>query len=131
MVQGLEVYLPNNFHPVSRWLDAYVFPQDQMRLGLLGGGAVAAAAAVWLMRASDRRLLVPLWLLATTLPMAGVVWYGDPGEPARHQLATMIQMRLGAWLLLLFAVDAILAARRSMANRVKQTREPGEPLPPD
>ena len=117
MVEGLGNYLPNNFHPVSRWLDADLFPQDQMRLGLLCGGALAAASVVWLIRVGDRRLLIPLWMLATTLPMAAVVWYGEGGmEDSRHQLGTMIQMRLGAWLILLFAVDAILVARRSIAN---------------
>jgi len=51
--------------------------------------------------------LVPLALTMLVYPQAVVTWHGDPNEIGRHGLEAAVNLRIGLWLLLLFAADLI------------------------
>jgi hypothetical protein len=70
--------------------------------------AVLALAALLLAltRVPRRIWLVPIGLIAITLPHALVVWHGDALEPERHGVPAAVLARLGVVLLILFALDS-------------------------
>jgi hypothetical protein len=53
--------------------------------------------------------LAPLGLILLVYPHAALIWHGDPNEIGRHALQVGVYFRLGLWVLLLFAADALLA----------------------
>ena len=54
--------------------------------------------------------LVPLALIILVYPQAVIAWHGDPNEIGRHGLEAAVNLRLGLWLLLLFAVDMMFGS---------------------
>ncbi len=59
-------------------------------------------------RPTDRmEILPPVSLLLLVYPMMLVVWHGDAIEIERHALQLGVQLRLGAWWVLLLGVDAL------------------------
>ena len=59
---------------------------------------------------------VPLFLVASSLPFAVLVWHGEVLEIDRHGLIASQFLRLGALLLLIMALDDLIAGRRSPAR---------------
>jgi len=87
------------------WL--FTFSRDLRYLYL--GGAVIIGFAVLVAR---RDGLSPVWvvpfsLLLFTYPVAVLTWHGDAMGVDRHTLQFAVQLQLGLWLLLLFAVDTV------------------------
>jgi len=72
--------------------------------GVLIAGALVAGAIAMTNRQHDRRWLVPLAL---------IVWHGDPAGMDRHAVAIGVQLRLAAWMLLLVFADVGWSAFRS------------------
>jgi hypothetical protein len=54
--------------------------------------------------------LVPLALIILVYPQAVIAWHGDPNEIGRHGLEAAVNLRLGLWLLLLFAADMMFGS---------------------
>lgn len=81
------------------------------RPSILAGWLVLAAAlsafAAWAIHAS-RLWLVPLTASLATYPQFVVVWNGDEHEVDRHALVPATTLRLGAALLLAFALDGLV-----------------------
>jgi hypothetical protein len=72
---------------------------------------IVAASATW---AGIRRGLVceaavSILLVLSTIPHGLIVWHGDAGEVARHGVPVATNLRLGLVLLLLQALDGLLA----------------------
>ncbi|MFC2172002.1 hypothetical protein ACFLU6_05145 [Acidobacteriota bacterium] len=71
----------------------------------------------------QRRLIwiVPLLLIFLAYPHGIIVWHGDAMEVERHALQLSVHLRLGFWMLLLFAADLGFAylkeRRRDLALR--------------
>ncbi|HXM54756.1 MAG TPA: glycosyltransferase family 4 protein [Candidatus Dormibacteraeota bacterium] len=103
----------------SSWL----FP-DRDAPGFLLAGALGFAAAAALAVGWRRSWLVPAFLVATAVPLAILVYHADAGGVGRHELIPAAQVRLGLWLLLLLALDAVVQARRPPAptERAAETR---------
>jgi hypothetical protein len=75
-----------------------------------------AAAAAW--RVGVRReWIVPLFMLATALPFAMLIWIADTASIGRHAIPASQLLRLGTLVLAFFALDSLLAQRRSRSSR--------------
>jgi hypothetical protein len=62
--------------------------------------------------------LVPLMLILFSYPQAVLVWSADANDIPRHSLYHNVELRLGLWLLVLFATDfAIILIGRSVDGR--------------
>ena len=79
--------------------------------------ALGLAAFVGLRFGPRREWLVPAFLIATSLPFAIFVFHAGALEPDRHGLVPSVFLRLGALLLVLFAVDRWLQTRGEAAGR--------------
>lgn len=91
-----QIRLTDFFYPKGKGLERLVY----VAVGLLIGCGV--------LRLTDRRWLVPLTLLLLVVPMAFVVWHGDAMEMERHAVGVNLQVHLGAWLVILFALDTVI-----------------------
>jgi hypothetical protein len=98
-----------------------VLPRPVHRTLYLNDGGVLLAwaflallvAAVFALQGLGRVWwLVPVILLASTIPHGMIVWLGDPSSIGRHALLVAVLLRLNLILLLLLVADAYLFARR-------------------
>lgn len=78
-------------------------------LALAAAGLVAGVAALW--RRPSPAGWIALAVLLSAYPVALATWHLEAGDIDRHALGAAIALRLGAYLLLAYAVDAFLAAR--------------------
>jgi hypothetical protein len=79
--------------------------------------AVGLGAFVGLRFGPRPEWVVPAFLIAASLPLAIIVYHGEVLELDRHGLVSSVFLRLGALLLILFAVDRWLQARSEAAGR--------------
>src|SRR5205823_925332 len=86
-------------------VEAAVFPANGTTVTLWTFLAFLTGAAACLARLLDRRALAALTLLAAVLPLAIVVWDGEPSEIPRHGLLVSVTARLGLLLLVAIVVD--------------------------
>jgi hypothetical protein len=86
------------------------FQQDLRALLALVAGAAAVAIAVGGRVRPELVWIVPVVILATTYPHLLVVWHFSGYEVDRHALQAAILLRLGAFLLFLFALDRAVRA---------------------
>jgi hypothetical protein len=102
----IRLYAMRAWEPLDGALSAWLFPRGGafglLLVGTLGLGAAAMVLVGW-----RRRLLVPAALAATAIPFAILIYHGDAGEVARHELIPDAEVRLGLWLLLLLSIDVI------------------------
>jgi hypothetical protein len=80
-----------------------------MDMGRQHGSRLGYCNVIWKRTAV---LLVPVMMIVLTYPLAAIVWHGDAAEVGRHALMVAIQLRLGLWMLLLFAADVVLGQAR-------------------
>ena len=90
---------------------AAVYPRRKVPLLVLLLGAVTAALCVGLRNGPRREWWAPAFLIASSVPFAILVHHAGALEPDRHGLVPSVFLRLGALLLLLFAIDHRLRAR--------------------
>jgi hypothetical protein len=96
---------------LPRVVQDLLFEQGQIGdVLLLGGVAIALAVVAWGRHGWDRRLLVPVVVLATVVPHVFVVWLGSATELDRHALIIAVSLRIALWLIAACAVDALLLA---------------------
>lgn len=100
--------LPPGFVPIlPPWLSACIYPRPVFPFWPWGAGLIACAGLICACWESQRKWWVPLGLLLLLYPHALLVWHGDAMSVERHALLLQIQMRLTAWIILLFVIDAL------------------------
>ena len=102
---------PGSPAPLSPLADA-LYPRDPLRPVAYLAVAVLAALAAAARGGARWEWIVPLALIALSLPLGMFVWLADAREIDRHALLAGLSLRLGSLLLLLMAVDALLERRR-------------------
>lgn len=102
-------YGPNDFSPILEGALAEVIYPKQWALFWIWATAATVGLAlglrVWTLNPA---FVVALALIIVTYPHAALQWHGDPNEIGRHGLQAAIHLRLGIWLLLIFAADALI-----------------------
>lgn len=81
------------------------------RFGLLGSLIANVLALLLLYPALQHRQglwAIPLMLILFSYPQAVLVWNADANDIARHSIYHVIMLRIGFWMLILFAADFIL-----------------------
>lgn len=121
----IRTYAPRAAEPLGGAL-GWAFP-GRDGLALLAGAALGVAAACGLAVGVRRRWLVPLLVIAVTLAVALAIYHAEADEVARAELLPAAQLRIGLWLLLAMAVDALLVAR--LGGMVGEVRENGRRAP--
>ena len=133
---------PSLFSPTAQWarhravlprvIEDLLFEQGQIGdLLLLAGGAFALAFVAWRRHGWDRRLLLPMLIVASVIPHAYLVWLGSATEIDRHALIVAISARIALWITAALALDRILVQTSvdgdGAARRLRFPRR--QPLP--
>lgn len=114
-----RIYNDNASHrplPLPKLLDDVAFVHGKVTVLLLMLLIAVAASVVALRLGMARTALVAVVVLVSTLPHALVAYHLSGLEVDRHALEVAVLLRLGALLLGLFTLDAVLEARRSRAT---------------
>jgi hypothetical protein len=105
-------YWSHWFSPILPGTLAEVIYFDKWTLLWAGAsGMILAFAVVAAIEKDNRRWLVPLLLIFLAYPHAALAWHGDANDVGRHALQASIQLRLGLWLLLLFAGNTLFLCK--------------------
>ncbi len=72
----------------------------------------------------DPKWLLPIFLLVSAFPLMTLVFHGDAIELERHAFQIAMQLRIAAWLSMLFVLDAWL--RHSSKGSSSRTNRSGE-----
>lgn len=104
--------------PRSIYVDQIVWPRSaavmhMVALTAVAGVLVGVAAKS---RRLDRRVMVPLFLVLTSIPHALLVYHGAPTELPRHALTMSFLLTLSLWWLVGIAVDQVLAPNETDAD---------------
>ena len=119
---GLDFYRPRGFRSLlPRPLDRLLFPRSG-RNALLWL-ALAAAGALALGCSSGKKAIVPLAGAASVVPVAVLIWDGEPSEVPRHELVPAVLARLSLLALSLLILQEVLARRASAAPRLGAVAE--------
>ncbi|MBF6612631.1 MAG: hypothetical protein IVW55_05825 [Chloroflexi bacterium] len=94
--------------PWGGYLSQITYPDDPRFLLVWLIVALSAVCLAILKRLWSVVWVIPVGLLLLAYPIAVIIWNGDAMEIGRHSLQVGIQLRLGLWLLLIFAADALL-----------------------
>lgn len=100
-------------------INELLFP---FRFGLLASVLANGIALILLFPAlKDRNALwfAPLALILLSYPQAVLVWNADANDIARHSIYHVVMLRLGFWLLILFAVDHYSMQIKPLIDRKK------------
>jgi len=105
--QNIEVYITGRPGILPQVLEEAVAPRRPALLvvmAVVGGLACYCAFRCgW-----SRTWLVPVLLIASTLPHTLVAWHGDAMEVDRHLVPVAVNLRLGIALLFLLGLDSVL-----------------------
>ncbi len=97
------------------------FPIFGSATGVLFGALFFGVSLYGLFRHNGSRAwLVVMILLASTVPLIYIVWFGNPLEVQRHSEQVAIQLRLAAWLAIPLIVDL---PNRTNDNRTKTAKK--------
>lgn len=123
--EGVATYRPLALREVPL-VDAIFWPPTSVAVVLAGAAAITVivVGGRWAGLGAAGAVAV-----LTAAPHALVVWHGDGMESARHLLVPAVQLRLGALLLVLAAVDAVAyrywpVATRSIERPPSGSRSP-------
>lgn len=94
-----------------------VYPRQAAVAVVMTVLALALVAFVGLRFGGRRGWWVPGFLLAFSLPFAVFIYHSRGLEPDRHALVPSVLLRLGALVLILFAVDRWLVSRSNLPGR--------------
>jgi hypothetical protein len=96
---------------VPRVVEDLLFGRGQIGdLLVVGGFALGLTVVASRRYGWDRRLWVPVLVVASVIPHAYVVWLGSATELDRHAIAVAVSARIGLWLVLAFSLDRVLTA---------------------
>ena len=110
--EGLDFFRPAGYRDALPRFARSALYTDRGWLAVIWMAIVGGVALVFALAGYGRReWLVPGVLLATTIPMAIFIWNADALGRDRHSLLVGVLGRLAMWLLVLYVVDAYLAAR--------------------
>ncbi|MEX2211334.1 MAG: hypothetical protein WD689_06170, partial [Gaiellaceae bacterium] len=104
-----------------REIAKFMFPRDLLTLFALVAGAVLLAAAVAIRAGPLPVWVVPAGLLLTTYPHMLAAWHFSGYEVDRHALQASLLLRLGAFLMILVAIDRLVATERER-RRARRNR---------
>ena len=114
---GLDFFRPANLRNVlPSWAAGIFYLRGGWVLVVWLGIAGAAAGLLALDGLGRRSWVVPSLLLASTLPLAVIVWDGDPVGVGRHSLQVAVFARIGFWLLVLCVLDAGLKGNAALPH---------------
>jgi hypothetical protein len=103
-------YAPIGFSPILQGaLAEVIYPKKWVLLWVWAAAIVLGLIAGLRTWRYNIAFLAPLGLILLVYPHAALIWHGDPNEIGRHALQVGVYFRLGLWVLLLFAADALLA----------------------
>jgi hypothetical protein len=128
---ALGTYRPSGFRTAPNALEHLFYPSSGNDMILLELGLGALAALGFSRRIFTREWILPLGLMLSALPLAILVWDGEPSEVPRHALLIGISSRLafwlGCWLIVAPVLQAIRQPRHEAAKRtVSPTTRLGE-----
>lgn len=124
---GLSHYGPPGFRAPPRVLEHLFYPSSGSHLVLLELCIAALAALGLSRRISSRAWTLPLGLMLGALPLAILVWDGEPSEVPRHALLVGIGSRLALWFGCWLIAVPVLAATRKHRTVTARTAQLGEP----
>jgi hypothetical protein len=85
-----------------------IYPKEWALL-CIWAAALAVGLAVGLrLWTFNPAAVIALLLIVLAYPHAVLQWHGDPNEIGRHGLQAGMHLRLGIWLLLIFAADILV-----------------------
>lgn len=102
---GLSYYRPIDFATPMPLLSAATYPWSTPLLWLMAGVAFLAALASAVRYGARAAWWVPLCLVGTSFPYLALVWWSGSLEVGRLGLMPAVQLRLGVWILFVFATD--------------------------
>jgi hypothetical protein len=122
---ALAHYRAPGFRTPPNVLEDFFYPSNGKHL-ILFELCLGALAALGLSRRVFRReWILPLGLMLGALPLAILVWDGEPSEVPRHALLVGISSRLALWFgVWLIAVPVLEAIRKPRTSASAKSRSP-------
>jgi hypothetical protein len=129
---GLAHYRAPHFRTPPNVLEHFFYPSNGKHLILFELCLGALAALGLSRRIFTRDWMLPLGLMLSALPLAILVWDGEPSEVPRHVLLAGIGSRLAFWLGCWLIAAPVLQAIRNPRHQAAKTGVPatahlGEP----
>jgi hypothetical protein len=117
---ALATYRPAGFRTLPDGFEHVFYPSSGSNMILLELGLGALAALGLSKRIFRREWTLPVGLMLSALPLAILVWDGEPSEVPRHALLVGISSRLafwlGCWLIAVPVFEAIRRPRHEVAR---------------
>ena len=117
---ALAHYRAPGFRTPPNVLEHFFYPSNGKHLILIELCLGALAALGFSRRIFRRDWILPLGLMLSALPLAILVWDGEPSEVPRHALVVGISSRValwfGCWLIALPALEAIRKPRTAAST---------------
>ena len=118
---ALVSYRPPGFRTAPSFVEHLFYPSSGSRLILLELCLAALAALGLSRKIFTRDWALPLGLMLSALPLAILVWDGEPSEVPRHALLVGIGSRLAFWLGCWLIAAPVLQALRKPRPEVAKT----------
>jgi hypothetical protein len=99
---------------IGTWLDGYLWCSLDT-LSSLTIPLTLTVALLWFNGYRRVTLTVGVFLLLATVPLAAVIYWGDPMEIARHGMMAQVQCRVGLWLTVIGILDVVTYQERDAA----------------
>ena len=101
-------YWSSSFSPILTGFVAEVIYFQKFTLLWICASGLMFGFAFVVVRKEEPRWFLPLMQIMLAYPHAVLVWHGDPNDIGRHALQAGVHLRLGLWMVLLFAGDRTL-----------------------
>lgn len=121
---GLAHYRAPRFRTPPNVLEHVLYPSNGKHLILLELCLGALAAVGMSRRVGRREWILPLGLMLGALPLAILVWDGEPSEVPRHALLVGISSRLSLWFAVWLIAVPVLNAMRTPRTVAAPTSPP-------
>ncbi|MBI5954286.1 MAG: hypothetical protein HY865_21730 [Chloroflexi bacterium] len=104
-------YTATGYHPIitDARISELLYPTRFGLVFFFGANLFAAFVAALAWRDRKALWLAPLLMVLLAYPQAVLVWAADVNDVARHSVPHNVLFRLGAWLLIFFIADTLLA----------------------
>lgn len=102
-----NTYAPKGFiTPLGNWMNLTDFPYSPNGLFVFLFSIIMFAGVVLIKNPFfDNRLWLPIFMIVLSIPLLILVFHSDPNDIERHALHSGVQLRLGMWMILLYAFD--------------------------
>ena len=124
---GLETYRAPGFRTPPEFVEAIIYPGSGSQIATWAVLLCAIALLGMVARLARSSWIIPVTLMIASLPLAILLWDGEPSEIPRHGLLVGISARFG---LIVGAWFVGEAAVTGMAERTTETREAAPPTAP-